>query len=263
MDMRVCKRCKIEKELNKENFTPYTTSIGKKLFRLYCRKCHNNQNQKNFHENRDERNKKSREWYDENKETRSAQIKEYYNKVKGTDSFKKKQHENNKRFRDNNPEYDKKWYEVNKEKHKSLMRDFYENNPGYNSKIERERKKIDPFYALKKKLRNRTSMAFQYRGWKKTSKTQKMLGCDWDTLKSHLQQQFLDGMNWENQSEWHVDHIIPLNAAKNKDELYTLLYYKNLQPLWADDNISKKDNYDTKDKEKYLEWYSKNVKPLE
>ena len=262
MEMRVCKRCETKKELNKDNFSPYTSSNGKKLFRLYCRACHNKQTQKNFYENREERLKKSREGYKENKEARSAQIKAYYNKVKDTDSFKKNQQEYNKRFREKNPGYGKKWYRANKEKHKSLMRDFYENNPGYNAKVEREKRKTDPFFSLKRKLRTRTSMAFEYRGWKKTSKTQKMLGCSWDTLKAHLEQQFLEGMSWENQSEWQVDHIIPLNAAKNEDELHPLLYYKNLQPLWAADNISKKDKYDPEDKLKYLEWYSANIKKL-
>ena len=50
-------------------------------------------------------------------------------------------------------------------------------------------------------------------------------------------------MNWENHGKygWHIDHIIPLSSAKNEDELKKLCYYKNLQPLWALENILKKD----------------------
>ena len=47
METRVCKICKTEKGLNKDNFQPYTSSIGKKLFRLYCRECQNKKNPKN------------------------------------------------------------------------------------------------------------------------------------------------------------------------------------------------------------------------
>lgn len=143
------------------------------------------------------------------------------------------------------------------------MKEFYKNNPGQNARVERERRKADPFYALKRKLRTRTSMAFEYRGWKKTSKTQKMLGCSWDTLKAHIEEQFIDGMSWENEGVWQVDHIIPLNASNNEEELNALLYYKNLQPLWSSDNIAKSDNHNPEDKRKYLEWYSANVKSLD
>ena len=46
-------------------------------------------------------------------------------------------------------------------------------------------------------------------------------------------------MNWINHGEWHIDHIIPLASAKNEKELIKLCYYRNLQPLWAFDNMSK------------------------
>jgi len=278
METRVCKICKTVKELNKDNFQPYTSSIGKKLFRLYCRECRNKKNRKHYWGNKDEISEKAkeyyknnrekklakgREWYEKNKDARKASLKAYYEKVKDTDSFKKTQQEDNKRYREKNPDYGKKWYEENKGRHKASMKEFYKNNPGYNARVERERRKADPFYALKRKLRTRTSMAFEYRGWKKTSKTQKMLGCSWDTLKAHIEEQFIDGMSWENEGVWQVDHIIPLNASNNEEELNALLYYKNLQPLWSSDNIAKSDNHNPEDKRKYLEWYSANVKSLD
>jgi hypothetical protein len=54
-----------------------------------------------------------------------------------------------------------------------------------------------------------------------------------------LETQFTDGMSWDNRSEWHIDHIIPLSSAKTEDELYKLCHYENLQPLWAEDNLKK------------------------
>jgi hypothetical protein len=46
-------------------------------------------------------------------------------------------------------------------------------------------------------------------------------------------------MTWDNRSEWHLDHIIPLSSAKTEEELYKLCHYTNLQPLWAVENMKK------------------------
>ena len=46
-------------------------------------------------------------------------------------------------------------------------------------------------------------------------------------------------MTWDNYGTWHIDHMIPLISAKNIDELEALFHYKNLQPLWAVDNLKK------------------------
>ena len=59
---------------------------------------------------------------------------------------------------------------------------------------------------------------------------------------------FLDGMTWENWDlkGWHIDHIKPLSKfnLKDEDELTKALNYKNLQPLWAYDNLSKHNHYE-------------------
>jgi len=50
-------------------------------------------------------------------------------------------------------------------------------------------------------------------------------------------------MNWKNHGKfgWHIDHIIPLSSAKTDEEVFKLCHYKNLQPLWAFENLSKGD----------------------
>ena len=63
-----------------------------------------------------------------------------------------------------------------------------------------------------------------------------------DVIKQHMESQFTEGMTWENQGEWHVDHIIPLAKAKNEERLVKLCHYKNLQPLWGEENLSKGDS---------------------
>jgi len=76
----------------------------------------------------------------------------------------------------------------------------------------------------------------------KKNKTFEIVGCTPQELKEHLEKQFVNGMSWENRSEWHIDHIIPLSSAKTEEEIYKLSHYTNLQPLWAIDNIKKSNN---------------------
>lgn len=100
------------------------------------------------------------------------------------------------------------------------------------------RRMTDPIQHLKAVCRARTWAAFSLKGGK-AKKTQKLLGCEYSVLKSHIESLFTHGMNWENKGKWHIDHIIPLSSAKTVTELERLCHYKNLQPLWAIDNIKK------------------------
>jgi len=134
-------------------------------------------------------------------------------------------------------DYNKDWYEVNKEKKKA----YDEANRDRRNAYQRERIKTDSLYKMKRNLRSRTWAAFKNKGYSKTSKTQEMLGVDWEVCKQHIERQFTKGMNWDNQGEWHIDHKIPLASANTEEELKKLCHYTNLQPLWAEENISKSD----------------------
>jgi len=81
------------------------------------------------------------------------------------------------------------------------------------------------------------------KGCYKAKCTIKLIGCDVKELKSHLEKQFTDGMNWENYGKWHIDHIIPCASFDLTDPQQQKKYfhYSNLQPLWAVDNIRKSD----------------------
>lgn len=71
------------------------------------------------------------------------------------------------------------------------------------------------------------------------------IGYSIEALKRHLEKQFLPGMTWENYGKWHIDHIIP-KAAFNIESVNDIDFkrcwaLKNLRPLWAHDNCSKRD----------------------
>jgi hypothetical protein len=68
-----------------------------------------------------------------------------------------------------------------------------------------------------------------------------IIGCTPSFLKEYIENQFKDGMSWDNYGfyGWHIDHIIPLSSAKTEEDLYKLSHYTNLQPLWMIDNFIK------------------------
>lgn len=69
------------------------------------------------------------------------------------------------------------------------------------------------------------------------------LGCSVEFLKQYLESKFKPGMTWKNHSikGWHIDHIKPLCSfdLANREEFKKACNYKNLQPLWAKDNLKK------------------------
>jgi hypothetical protein len=103
------------------------------------------------------------------------------------------------------------------------------------------RYKTDPLYALQMTCRRRILCAMQKGGYKKSTKTEALLGCSFEEFKAFLEAKFLPGMTWENRGKfgWHIDHVVPLSSAKDRDEMEKLCHYTNMQPLWAKDNHAK------------------------
>lgn len=54
---------------------------------------------------------------------------------------------------------------------------------------------------------------------------------------------FEDGMSWDNHGEWHIDHIKPVSLFNPKEKASVVNSLKNLQPLWAHENLSKGNKY--------------------
>ena len=75
----------------------------------------------------------------------------------------------------------------------------------------------------------------------KSEHTITMLGCSIEQLRGYLEKQFTTGMNWNNYGKWHVDHIKPCASfdLSKSEEQRKCFNWKNLQPLWAEENLRK------------------------
>lgn len=102
--------------------------------------------------------------------------------------------------------------------------------------------KIDINFKFSHHIRSRIRRVLK--GEIKSGHSLELLGCSIDELKVHLEQQFEPGMTWNNYGEWQIDHIIPCAKFDFSNPIHQRICfnYRNLQPLWAEENNKKKDN---------------------
>lgn len=110
----------------------------------------------------------------------------------------------------------------------------------------RVRRLIDPSFALHSRISCLVRDCLKNRS-KNGRRWQDLVGYSIDDLRQHLEKQFSDGMSWEKflAGEIHIDHKIPVSAFNfiNPEDIDFKRCWAltNLQPLWAADNIRKKD----------------------
>lgn len=80
-------------------------------------------------------------------------------------------------------------------------------------------------------------------GMSKLASTSEILGYTPEMLRGRMECQFKAGMSWSNygRSGWHIDHKKPIMAFFNQGItcIKTINALCNLQPMWAEDNVSK------------------------
>lgn len=74
------------------------------------------------------------------------------------------------------------------------------------------------------------------------------LDCTIEELIIHIEEGWVEGMNWDNHGKWHIDHICPLKYRMNGkrptiEQSIERCHYSNLQPLWAGINTVKGYSY--------------------
>lgn len=201
--MKICKICNATEDL-----------IGFRKDRRICNNCLKKNKQEYYLSNHKETREHQNKYRELNREKINAQKREHY--------------------------------KLNKERLIKNSSDYKKNNRKRYNDLKINRKKNDPLYKLRITVSERIRQALKYHlagTYKKKDSTIELLGCSIDELKIHLQNQFKEGMTWQNHGEWHIDHIIPCAAfdLSKKEDCLKCFNYKNLQPLWAHENLSKSD----------------------
>lgn len=190
-----------------------------------------------------EKKKKRVAYYEANKEKIRA-----YEKAN-----KERKSANNKAWREANREKalvdQKAWREANKEETKTYQKAYRETNKEkvktYQKTYQNNRRTKDPLYKLSKNIRALTCDSFKKGGWKKNTKTQELLGCEFSFLEAHLIASAIRNYgSYSPLNEYHIDHIIPISSAKTEEEMIKLSHYSNLQFLTPSDNMSKGNRYE-------------------
>jgi hypothetical protein len=149
---------------------------------------------------------------------------------------KERKRKNHKKWSETNREhlnkYHKEWREKNIDRHRKNKRDY-----------EKTRKHNDPLYKLINNFRTAIYQVLKENNLQKNGHYFEILKYSPEDLIVHLENQFKDGMNWDNYGEWHVDHVLPIsrhNIQEIGDEEFMKCWsLNNLQPMWGQENIRK------------------------
>lgn len=231
--MRICIDC------NEESDSFYTKNSN------ICKDCKKIKAKKYYYENND----KVKKYRDENKDKISENNINYLkerrvNKKDEIKEYRKKYYEENKEVI---LEQQKKSAERRKDKIKIQRAKAYkEKDQKVLYQKMKEKMNNDPILKASCRIRILILNSINKMGYTKRSRTHEILGCDFTFFKEYIENQFLEGMSWDNHGKWHLDHKTPVSWAKDEEELLLLNYYTNFQPLWAFDNLSKNNKWSGK-----------------
>ena len=229
-------------------------SFEKRRVMKICTSCQQLKNISCFHSNETSKDKlsyickecailRSKIWYQNNKNRASVSWKERYENNKNL--IKQKVREwclknPEKRFK-----IHRKWYEENKEEKKikdRLRRKLKKDHINKLAKLYAQERRKNPQHRLSCNISR--GIAHSLYSKKNGRHWEILVGYNIIQLIHHLEKQFQLGMTWENYGKWHIDHKIPIavfNFEKPEDLDFKRCWeLKNLQPLWAEENLQKK-----------------------
>jgi hypothetical protein len=260
---KLCRKCGHTKDV--ESFGADKNSPDGR--RYECKQCRSEHDKKIYEESKDKSAERNKKYRDKNRSAIRAKGREYHQEHKeqavlyrkeNAESIRANAKAYRTRIRSKSIAYLRDYYRQNKESLLVKQKEYAENNKGKIQKRQREyakanrpsirarfsawqkqRKQSDVGYRILCNLRRHVNRAI--RKTEKSAKTKELIGCSMAELRAHLESMFLVGMTWANYGQWHVDHIIPCCKfdMSNPEEQRRCYNWKNLQPLWAVDNIRK------------------------
>lgn len=259
MITKQCSRCKEIKDISYFR----KSSVYKDGYFCWCRTCASEymseRRRKNINNCRVKGNELTKIWRKNNPEKVRAQ--KDRNRKKHPEKFairskhyrdknKEKISEKNKLWRINNldkfREYSKKWASLNPDKVKSSSANYYQQN----KKMIMDKhnvwckKKYEKDYVYRLNVNISSLIRISLKGNKCGLHWETLVGYSLHGLKAHLEKLFKPGMSWDNYGKWHTDHIIPISLwrfSSYKDREFKQCWALcNLQPLWAEENLKKK-----------------------
>ena len=133
-----------------------------------------------------------------------------------------------------------------KEKQQQSEKKYKTNNPEkIKEKYRKQSQNINR--RIRNNLNHRISEALLTNKNKKNNKTAQYIGCSIPFLHAWIEYQFYESMTWETYGQWHLDHVKPCASfdLSNEEEIKECFCWKNMQPLWATENVIKSDKIDS------------------
>lgn len=235
MSTKFCTKCKKEVPT-----TEFHKGVEKDGLCCWCKKCRRKYAQQYYQNNRDLYSERGKIYYEENKERILIRNARYEKTGKGREVRKKAKRKYNqsekgiiahrkdeKRYR--NSEKGKKTAKKGQRKYKQSSKGrAYRQKDYENNKLS---------LCISAQIRHSLNGNKNGRHW------EDLVNYTLEQLKQYLEDLFQPGMMWDNYGKWHIDHKIPIssfNITSYKCEDFKKCWsLGNLQPLWAEDNLSK------------------------
>lgn len=140
--------------------------------------------------------------------------------------------------RDARLKYSREYQELHYDKRLQQNREWRKNNS------QRAKERAHKYYEEKKLSKNISRRIYaSLKGNKNGQRWENIVGYTLKQLRCRLESLFSNGMTWKNYGKWHIDHIRPVRCfsftSMDDIEFKKCWALKNLQPLWAEDNLSK------------------------
>ena len=218
--MKKCNKCLEFRSLS-DFYKDKSKKDGLKTTCIVCRKSH-------YSDNKESINEKERNRYS------------IYSKEENYKSRKKKYYQDNKEVLNKRS---KKWRDENLDRHKELSKiNYTKNKAGILAKY-KDRLDNDPLFKFIQNIKCNIRNSLVRTGYSKRTKTFEILCIEFIQFREYIENQFQEGMTWDNYGDWHLDHKTPISWARTEEEAVSLCHYTNYQPLWLVENISKSNKY--------------------